>query len=345
MKIMITGGYDESTADSDDGRVLLQFAKRLAEQVILQKHQLRCGNVSSLDALIIDAACDAAQEKHLDPGKIVVSYHPKGMPPRTSRGGVSGSTIGQWNLMDGRKLAVPEPISQADVLILLGGYGNASGTYTAANWARQTGTPILPVATFGMAAGDIFDDLPDTQEKVKITGLGQDDLQLLTKSKAVLTNDQAIQQYAASVVSLAEKAALSRDVFLIMSFEETDDMEDYRAAVVEVCKNAGFQAVRTDSRPAANTHQIVDAIHAHIQSCGFVIADLTNERPNVYYEIGYAKGLDKKLILTSKKSTSVHFDLHGYNRIEWTGSENLKKQLRPVVEEFARSFGLIPDLK
>ena len=345
MKIMITGGYDEATADSDDGRVLLKFAKCLAGQVILQKHQLRCGNVSSLDALIIDAACDAAEERHLDSGKIVVSYHPKGMSPRTSRGGVSGSTIGQWNLMDGRKLAVPEPINQADVLILLGGYGNASGTYTAANWARQTGTPILPVATFGMAAGDIFDDLPDTQEKIKITGLSQDDLQLLTKSKAVLTNDQAIQQYAASVVSLAEKAALSRDVFLIMSFEETDDMEDYRAAVVEVCKNAGFQAVRTDSRPAANTHQIVDAIHAHIQSCGFVIADLTNERPNVYYEIGYAKGLDKKLILTSKKSTSVHFDLHGYNRIEWTGSENLKKQLRPVVEEFARSFGLVPDLK
>ena len=345
MKIMITGGYDEATADTDDGQVMIQFAKRLAEQIILQKHQLRCGNVSSLDALIIDAACDAAEKKGLDPGKIVVSYHPKGKPPRTSRGGVSGSAIGHWNSMDGRRLAVPEPISQADVLILLGGYGDASGTYTAANWARQTGTPILPVATFGMATGDIFDDLPDTLEKIKITGLSQDDLQLLTKSRAVLTTDQAIQQYADLVVSLAEKAALSRDVFLIMSFEETDDLEDYRAAVKEVCHKAGFQAVRTDSRPAANTHQIVDAIHHHIQTCGFVIADLTNERPNVYYEIGYAKGLDKKLILTSKKGTSVHFDLHGYNRVEWTGSENLKKQLRPIVDEFARSFGLLPDLK
>lgn len=342
---MITGGFDEATADTEDGRVIIQFAKRLAEQVILQKHQLRCGNVSSLDALVIDAACDAAEAKGLDPAKTVVSYHPKGQAPRTSRGGVSGSAIGHWNLMDGRRLAVPEPISQADVLILLGGFGDASGTYTAANWARQTGTPILPVATFGMAAGDIFDDLPDTLEKIKITGLNQDDLQVLTKSKAVLATDKAIQQYAESVVSLAEKAALSRDVFLIMSFAETDDMEDYRAAVKEVCKKAGFQAIRTDSRPAANTHQIIDAIHDHIQTCGFVIADLTNERANVYYEIGYARGLDKKLILTSKKGTPVHFDLHGYNRIEWTGTENLKKQLTPVVDEFARSFGLLPDVK
>lgn len=345
MKIMITGGYDEAAADTDAGRLIIQFAKRLAEQVILQKHQLRCGNVSSLDAVIIDAACDAAERRAGDPHKLVVSYHPKGKPPRTSRGGVNGSAIGHWNLMDGRRLAVPEPINQADVLILLGGYGDASGTYTAANWARQTGTPILPVATFGMAAGDIFDDLPDTVERIKITGLSHDDLQILTKSTAVLTTDQAIEQYAESVVSLAEKAALSRDVFLIMSFEETDDLEDYRAAVKEVCQKAGFQAVRTDSRPAANSHQIVDAIHNHIQTCGFVIADLTNERPNVYYEIGYAKGLEKKLILTSKKGTAVHFDLHGYNRVEWTGTENLKKQLRPIVEEIARSFGLVPDLK
>lgn len=342
MKIMITGGYNESTADTDAGRVIIEFAKRLAEQVIFQKHQLRCGNVSSLDALIIDAACDAAATKGLDVGKVVVSYHPRGELPRTPRGGVSGSAIGHWNLMDGRRLAVPEPINQADVLILLGGYGDASGTYTAANWARHTGKPILPVATFGMAARDIFDDLPNTLEKIKITGLSQEDLQTLTRSQAVLTSDAAIQQYAELVVSLAEKAALSRDVFVIMSFEKSDDLKDYLAAVKQVCKNVGFQAVRTDSRPAANAHQIVDAIHNQIQSCGFVIADLTNERPNVYYEIGYARGLDKKLILTSKHGAPVHFDLYGYNRIEWTGSENLKEQLTTVVEGFARSFGLLP---
>lgn len=342
MKIMITGGYDEATADTDDGRVIVEFAKKLASQVILQKHQLWCGNLSSLDALIIDAACDTAQEEDLNPEKVVVSYHPKGQSPRTSRGGVSGSTIEHWSSMDGRRPAVPEPIDQADVLILLGGYGAASGTYTAANWARQTSTPILPVATFDMATGDIFDDLPDTLEKTKITGLSSDDLQLLTKSKAVLTTGEAIQQYAAQIVSLAEKAALSRDVFLIMSFEESDELDDYKAAVEQVCKEAGFEAVRTDSRPASNTHQIIDAIHDHIQTCGFVIADLTNERPNVYYEIGYAMGFEKKLILTSKEDVSVHFDLHGYTRIEWKGSENLKKQLKPVVDEFALSFGLSP---
>lgn len=342
MKIMITGGYDESNADTPDGRVIIEFAKKLSEQAILQKHQLRCGNLSSLDGLVITSACEVAKKSGLDADKVVISYHPKGQPPRTSRGGVNGSAIEHWNSMDGRKLAVPEPIDQADVLIILGGYGNASGTFTAANWARQIGTPILPVATFNMAAGDIFDDLPEGPEITKITGLAKDDLQLLTKSQAVLATDEAIQRYAEQVISLAEKAAQSRDVFVIMSFEETDDLQDYKAAIEQVCKDAGFEAVRTDTRPAANTHQIVDVIHDHIQTCGFVIADLTNQRPNVYYEIGYAMGLSKKLILTAKKGDTVHFDLHGYNRIDWSGSENLKSQLRPIVEEFARSFGLSP---
>jgi nucleoside 2-deoxyribosyltransferase len=95
-----------------------------------------------------------------------------------------------------------------------------------------------------------------------------------------------------------------------------------------------------DVRPAAQTHQIIDDIHGKIQTCGFVIADLTIGRPNVYYEVGCAMALGKKLILTSKKDREVHFDLAGYNRIEWSGSENLKKQLQPVVDEYAASFGL-----
>ena len=68
-----------------------------------------------------------------------------------------------------------------------------------------------------MATADIFADLPDTPQRIKITGLSYDDLQLLTKSKAVLTTEQTVQQYAELVVSLAEKAALSRDVFLIIA--------------------------------------------------------------------------------------------------------------------------------
>jgi hypothetical protein len=268
---------------------------------------------------------------------------PFGQQARNPRGQVNDSANDDWTSMSGRNPKIPEPIAQADAVILIGGFSDKSGTYTAANWARQTGTPILPVSTFGMAARDIYDDLPSGAEGRKATGLGNEDVQKLARNRGMLSDSNAINSYAQQIVSLAERAALSRAVFVIMSFEEEDLLRDYLAAVTEVCEKAGFEAIRTDTRPASDTSLIIDAIHENIETCGFVIADLTNTRPNVYYEIGYAKGLEKRLILTNQKGGEVHFDLQGYNRIEWSGTENLKEQLRPIVKEIAASFGLSSD--
>jgi hypothetical protein len=62
-----------------------------------------------------------------------------------------------------------------------------------------------------------------------------------------------------------------------------------------------------------------------------IVADLTNERPNVYLEVGYAMGLGKKthLILTARSDhfpghptyqqhgKRIHFDLQGYDILRW----------------------------
>jgi hypothetical protein len=62
-----------------------------------------------------------------------------------------------------------------------------------------------------------------------------------------------------------------------------------------------------------------------------IVADLTNERPNVYLEVGYTMGLGKKtnLILTARADhfpghpnhqqvgKRVHFDLQGYDILRW----------------------------
>jgi hypothetical protein len=62
-----------------------------------------------------------------------------------------------------------------------------------------------------------------------------------------------------------------------------------------------------------------------------IVADLTNERPNVYLEVGYTMGLGKKtnLILTARAdhfpghpdyqqvAKRIHFDLQGYDILRW----------------------------
>jgi hypothetical protein len=46
---------------------------------------------------------------------------------------------------------------------------------------------------------------------------------------------------------------------------------------------------RIDERPGS--FAITDEIHRSIQKSDLIICDLTEERPNVYYEPGYARGL------------------------------------------------------
>ncbi len=72
-----------------------------------------------------------------------------------------------------------------------------------------------------------------------------------------------------------------------------------------------------------------------INNSDIIIADLTNERPNCYLEIGYAMGIDKfrNLILTVREDhfpespnfikggPKIHFDLAGYDILSWNPSK------------------------
>ena len=67
---------------------------------------------------------------------------------------------------------------------------------------------------------------------------------------------------------------------------------------------------------------------SHIKLAEFIIADLTFERPNCYYEIGYAHALNKKVILTAKEGTKVHFDISTFPVISYKSMSDLERQLK-----------------
>lgn len=125
-------------------------------------------------------------------------------------------------------------------------------------------------------------------------------------------------------------------VFIIMPMSrESPSLPDTLATIKRACRAVQMRGSRIDDK--ANTGQITENIHNNIRLAEYVVADLTDERPNVYYEVGYAQALGKPILLVAKAETNIHFDLqgcrihkyHNYHDLE----EELKKWLRALKKE------------
>ena len=89
--------------------------------------------------------------------------------------------------------------------------------------------------------------------------------------------------------------------------------------------------MRIDSKEHSN--KIDDEIIAEIRRSRFVVADFTSEedkpRGGVYYEAGFAMGLNIPVIWTCRADMigNVHFDTRQFNHITWDDPEDLRVKL------------------
>lgn len=118
----------------------------------------------------------------------------------------------------------------------------------------------------------------------------------------------------------------SNTAFVIMPINPNiPELEDVYNAVQEVCQKFGISATRADL--IEHQENITDVVLRQIRECEFLIADLSHERPNVYYEVGYAHALGKRPILFRKAGTQLHFDLAGFGCPEFQNVTALKNKL------------------
>ncbi|MHB1697538.1 MAG: hypothetical protein ACYCSQ_05505 [bacterium] len=119
--------------------------------------------------------------------------------------------------------------------------------------------------------------------------------------------------------------------FIIMPIDDENHPElvDIYDAIVAVCNEFNIKALRSDKIP--HQDKIMDIVIKEIRESEFLIADLTLNRPNVYYEIGYAHGIDKRPIMVHEIDTEIHFDLTGYNVLKYKNAHELKEKLRENI--------------
>ena len=79
--------------------------------------------------------------------------------------------------------------------------------------------------------------------------------------------------------------------FIVMQIGNLELDTVCEKAIVPALKNCGLDPKRVDKHNQGGL--LKSEIVNFIESAVIIVADLTNERPNCYLEIGYAMGLDK----------------------------------------------------
>ena len=112
------------------------------------------------------------------------------------------------------------------------------------------------------------------------------------------------------------------------------DFDDVHDAIKEAAQRCGIQAERVDE--PQSTDRITDRVLESIRRAEYVIADLTEAKPNVYFEAGYAQALRKTPIFIARDGTPLEFDLKDYPVIFFKGlrvlKDALEKKLRGIAE-------------
>jgi len=129
-------------------------------------------------------------------------------------------------------------------------------------------------------------------------------------------------QYLESIESIKSN---SNHIFIAMWFSNNlDRAYDASKKAIESCD---MRPVRVDD--IEHVGKIDDRIMYEIKQSRCIIADFTGHRGGVYFEAGYAMGLDIPVIWTCRKDDldKLHFDIRQYSCISWVDENELQERL------------------
>lgn len=127
------------------------------------------------------------------------------------------------------------------------------------------------------------------------------------------------------------RSSRSSQGFVAMWFDESLN-KTYADGFQLGILNSGYDPLRIDK--VEHVNRIDDEIIRQINASRFMVADFTGHRGGVYFEAGYAMGINIPVFWTCRKSdmSELHFDIRQFNCIDWTTANELSVRLSARIE-------------
>ena len=130
---------------------------------------------------------------------------------------------------------------------------------------------------------------------------------------------------AESLKSVGAQSENKKTIFVAMPFAvEFDDCFHY--GIQGAVNSFGYLCERADLN--SFTGDVMEFVKERIANSDFVIADLTSANPNVYLEVGYAWGLNKRTVLLIKDANELEFDTRGQRCLQYSTIKDLETRLK-----------------
>lgn len=337
LNVAMIGGYDpdDLSIASADAQA---FARELARQLIRRGYNLLGAAMTSLDADVANAAIDELGAEALARHRITswfCALDSCGNPTKRSHNYGRHHPASRLNWDPATSVqGYPEPIERAHVVVIIGGY---AGTRRAYFWAEHLRKPVVPVAFFGGAAAEVF--------KTECSVFDQRYGRRVSRSEyeGLCEIGLTVDQQVGVVIDLIEKIVFPRKAVVIMSYRDEGALAEHLRTAFRIfqkcCARFGYSC---DSVNHLNVQgRIVPEIRAELTQAAFVIADITELKQNVMYELGYAEGLEKPVIVTAQNDTPRPFDINDIPIIYWKPDnfDRLEEELLIKIASIAKQQG------
>jgi hypothetical protein len=121
--------------------------------------------------------------------------------------------------------------------------------------------------------------------------------------------------------------------FVAMSFREEEEpaLVDYYRAIQRAVEGVSLPIKLQRIDFVEGDYEISQQIMDEIDRAEIVITDFTLSARNVYFELGYARGKQKRIIQTARKETTLEFDVRNWRTVFYRNATELEEKLVPEL--------------